>query len=68
MYFPMLTRFRTYGIRLTQTVSSYAQALKSLPAVRKQVELASSEPRIRIYDDDLRALGGDPDTVLPVLQ
>ncbi len=68
MYFPVLTRFRTYEIPLTQAVSNYAQALESLPAVQKLVEVASSEPRIRIYDDYLRALGGDPDAALPVMQ
>jgi len=68
MYFPVLTRFRTYGIPLTQSVSGYAQALESLPGVRKLVELAICEPRIRIYDDYLRALGGNPDAALPEIQ
>jgi glutathione S-transferase len=65
MYFPVLTRLRTYGIPLAETVTDYAQALDNLPAVQKLVEVASSEPRTVIYDDYLRALGGDPDAALP---
>jgi glutathione S-transferase len=65
MYFPVLTRLRTYGIPLAETVTDYAQALDNLPAVQKLLEVASSEPRTVIYDDYLRALGGDPDATLP---
>ncbi len=65
MYFPVLTRLRTYDIPLAETVTDYAQALDNLPAVQKLVEVASSEPRTVIYDDYLRALGGDPDAALP---
>jgi glutathione S-transferase len=64
MYFPVLARFRTYGISLVETVASYARALDTLPAVRALVELARSEPHIDVYDDYLRGLGGDPDGAL----
>ena len=65
MYFPVLTRLRTYGVSLAESVGDYAQALDNLPAVQKLLEVASSEPRTVIYDDYLRALGGDPDATLP---
>ncbi len=65
MYFPVLTRLRTYDVSLAESVGDYAQALDNLPAVQKLLEVASSEPRTAIYDDYLRALGGDPDATLP---
>jgi glutathione S-transferase len=61
MYFPVLTRFRTYGIKLPSTLLPYAAALETQPAVRALVAVASSAPRIPIYDDYLRRFGGDPD-------
>lgn len=67
MYFPVLTRLRTYGIPLAETVKDYAQALETLPAVQKLTGLATSEPRIPIHDDYVRELGGSPDATLPVL-
>jgi glutathione S-transferase len=65
MYFPVLTRLRTYGIPLTDKIGDYARALDDLPAVRKLLEVARSGPRTVIYDDYLRVLGGDPDAALP---
>lgn len=64
MYFPVLGRFRTYGIELAASAESYARALDALPAVKKLIERARAEPRIPVYDDYLRALGGDPDAGL----
>lgn len=64
MYFPVLTRLRTYDIPLATTVADYAQALDNLPAVQKLLDVARSGPRTIIYDDYLRALGGDPDAAL----
>jgi len=64
MYFPVLTRLLTYDVPLAETVVDYARALDNLPAVQQLVEVASSEPRIAVYDDYLRALGGDPDAAL----
>jgi hypothetical protein len=42
----------------------YERALDTLPAVRKLIELARTEPRTPIYDDYVRGLGGDPDAAL----
>ena len=64
MYFPILTRFRTYGIALPQPLAAYAEALEAHPPVRALLERARTEPRIPIYDDALRKLGGDPDAAL----
>jgi glutathione S-transferase len=64
MYFPVLTRFRTYGIKLPSTLVPYADALEADPAVRALVAVASSAPRIPVYDDYLRRFGGDPDAGL----
>jgi glutathione S-transferase len=65
MYFPVLTRFRTYGVELPQSLAPYARALDGHPAVRALIEVASKAHRIAIYDDYLRRLGGDPDAALP---
>lgn len=65
MYYPVLTRFRTYGIGMDAALEAYANALESLPAVRRLMTVARTEPYISVYDDALRALGGDPDAALP---
>lgn len=64
MYFPVLTRFRTYGVLLPSSLISYANAMDASPPVQKLLDLARTEPRIPIYDDYLRGLGGDPDAAL----
>jgi glutathione S-transferase len=64
MYFPVLGRFRTYGVRLPSTLTAYARAVDALSAVRKLLDLARTQPRIPPYDDYLRSLGGDPDAAL----
>jgi hypothetical protein len=64
MYFPVLGRFRTYEIELPAPLVEYASALDALPAVRRLVEVARDEPRICVYDDYVRSLGGDPDAAL----
>ena len=66
MYFPVLGRFRTYGVDLAGSAVAYADALESLPAVRRLIEVASAEPRIPMYDAYVEGLGGDPDGALPV--
>lgn len=65
MYFPVLTRFRTYGIPLAGRAMNYAAALDGLPAVQQLTKLASKEPRVPVYDDYISRLGGDPDGALP---
>jgi glutathione S-transferase len=64
MYFPVLTRFRTYGVKIPSTLIPYADALEAHPAVLALIAVASSAPRIPVYDDYLRRFGGDPDAGL----
>jgi len=64
MYFPVLTRFRTYGVEVPRNVAAYAEALEAQPAVRALMAIASTAPRIPVYDDYLRRFGGDPDAAL----
>jgi len=65
MYYPVLTRFRTYGIPLKEAVSSYAHALETLPAVQKLIATAGKAPPTPVYDDYILELGGNPDAVMP---
>lgn len=64
MYFPMLCRFRTYGVEMPQRVAAYAEAVDAVPAVRSLVETARTAPRLALYDRYLKLLGGDPDAAL----
>jgi glutathione S-transferase len=64
MYFPVLTRFRTYGVELPKSLVAYAQALEADAAVRALLAVAATAPRIPVYDDYLRRFGGDPDAAL----
>lgn len=64
MYFPVLTRFRTYAVDVPRALSSYVEALDSQPAVQALVAVATAAPRIPVYDDYLRRFGGDPDAAL----
>jgi len=64
MYFPVLTRFRTYGVEVPSSLTGYAEALESQPAVRALIAVAATAPRIPVYDDYLRRFGGDPDAAL----
>jgi glutathione S-transferase len=64
MYYPVRTRFRTYGVPIPTSLAAYVQALDSLPAVHTLVELARKAPRIAAYDAAMRKLGGDPDAAL----
>lgn len=64
MYFPVLTRFRTYGVQLPSTLVPYGDALEAQPAVQALMAVASSAPHIPVYDDYLRRCGGDPDAAL----
>jgi glutathione S-transferase len=64
MYFPVLTRFRTYGVKLPSALVPYGHALEAQPAVQALVAVASSAPHIPVYDDYLRRCGGDPDGAL----
>ena len=64
MFYPVLTRFRTYGVAIPSALAPYAQAMDAQPAVRALVDVARGAPRIAGYDDNLRHLGGDPDAAL----
>ena len=64
MYFPVLTRFRTYGIRVPEPVTEYARSLETFPAVVTLVQKARTDPVEAVYDDYLHELGGDPDAAL----
>ena len=64
MFYPVRTRFRTYGAAIPASLAAYVQALDSHPAVRTLVELARSAPRIAAYDAAMHKLGGDPDAAL----
>jgi glutathione S-transferase len=64
MYFPVLTRFRTYGVELPPRLAAYAEALEAHPAVRALLAKARTAPHIPVYDSALRKLGGDPDAAL----
>ena len=65
MYYPVLTRFRTYRIDLPGgPIETYAKAVENSPTVMKLVEIARKEPSIPTYDDYIRKLGGDPEKEL----
>jgi glutathione S-transferase len=64
MYFPVLTRFRTYGVDVPRSLAAYVEALEAHAAVRALITVAATAPRIPVYDDYLRRFGGDPDAGL----
>jgi glutathione S-transferase len=64
MFYPVLTRFRTYGVPLPEDLNGYAASLEGQPAVRALVEVARTAPHIPVYDEHLMRLGGDPDAAL----
>jgi glutathione S-transferase len=53
MYFPVVTRFRTYGVQLPADARAYSDALFALPMVQELEELAKSTPPIAEYDAQL---------------
>jgi len=64
MYFPMLTRFDTYGVPLPSEIESYARALRAHPSVAALLNVARGAPALPPYDAYLRSLGGDPNATL----
>lgn len=66
MYYPMRTRFRTYGVPIPTTLEAYVKALDEAPAVRALIDVARTAPRVPVYDEYLRSVGGDPDAALSV--
>jgi glutathione S-transferase len=53
MYFPVASRFRTYGAKLPPLAQAYSDALFALPMVRELEELAAGQPAIPEYDVSL---------------
>ncbi len=66
MYFPVLTRFRTYGIEIPDAARAYGEALDALPAVQRLIATAVSQPKIPIYDEYLVNLGGNTEAALMI--
>ena len=64
MYYPVLTRFRSFSIELPPALEAYAAALEALPSARALLAVAASEPRVPIYDDYVTGHGGDPEGAL----
>jgi glutathione S-transferase len=50
MFFPVATRFRTYGVALPADAAAYSAALFALPAVKELELLAQTTPPIPEYD------------------
>lgn len=55
MFFPVATRFRTYGVALPDEAAAYSAALFALPFVQELEELARATPAIPEYDAALTA-------------
>ncbi|MEQ8857188.1 MAG: glutathione S-transferase C-terminal domain-containing protein [Pseudomonadales bacterium] len=64
MYFPVLSRFRSYGVALPARLEDWAREMEASAPVRALSDAARVAPRIEIYDDYVRNLGGDPDAAL----
>jgi glutathione S-transferase len=58
MYFPVLTRFRTYGVELDSDAEAYARELEAHHSVVEWQQVALDLPAIPIYDEAIRQLGG----------
>lgn len=63
-YYPVLTRFRTYGISLGGRLPQYAESMDRLPAVVALTKEARKAPVTKVYDDYILQLGGDPEAAL----
>ncbi len=50
MFFPVASRFRTYGVQLPSDAAAYANALFELPFVKELQVLAEAAPAIAEYD------------------
>ena len=66
MYYPVLTRFRTFSIELPGELDSYAQRVESLPAVNQLIQVAKHDARVPEYDNYITSHGGDPIATLPM--
>ena len=50
MFFPVLSRFRTYGVNVSPATARYSEALFALPIVRELERLASETEAVPHYD------------------
>jgi glutathione S-transferase len=64
MYFPMLTRFRTYGVSIPGSLQPYADTLWNDERVKRLLEVARTAPPLPAYDEYLESIGGDPTALL----
>ena len=64
MYFPVITRFRTYDVELPPDLEAYARRVEAHPAVEGWRRVAATEPAIETYDEMIRGLGGDPSAAI----
>ncbi len=55
MFFPVLSRFRTYGVRVLPATARYSEALFALPIVQELERLASETESVPRYDELLSA-------------
>ncbi len=53
MYFPVASRFRTYGVELPERLARYSEALFALPIAQELTAIAQNEPPIPLYDEFL---------------
>ena len=54
MYAPVLFRFRTYGVSLTQNIRAYSEAVLSHPLLVELQHIASTTEAIAEYDAQLQ--------------
>jgi glutathione S-transferase len=50
MFFPVASRFRTYGVALPEPAQAYVHALFELPFVKELEQIAAAQPAISEYD------------------
>ncbi|HEB88448.1 MAG TPA: hypothetical protein ENI85_02665 [Deltaproteobacteria bacterium] len=64
MFFPVITRFRTYDIGLPPELEEYALRVELSDPVRAWREVARRAPALPVYDEYIRSLDGDPEAAL----
>ena len=67
MYFPVLTRFRTYQVELASDLGEYARAVEESRPVTQWRRVAREAPALPAYDAKIRELGGNPMATLAEL-
>lgn len=55
MFFPVLSRFRTYGVKVKPATARYSEAMFALPIVQELERLASETEAVSRYDERLTA-------------